>query len=223
MRGCYSSNKDWPSLVLISELIGLLIFIISFTTLVFTCNPSILTELSGTPKPPTMEILALSVSGLNVSYTNKNVSAKWGVELVVQNPNLFSTLYLDHMVGMVLYKEEVIGVSSLEKKLIALGPMEHKFVSFKVWKKDWDIDDEDQPKVKEWVVENIMMDKHKEKINFSVQMGVWGKIKSSWWSSKSVIMNPRCMDLTINFVPMRGFGMLLDEEPIRCYVPMLDN
>ncbi|MED6129795.1 hypothetical protein PIB30_111555, partial [Stylosanthes scabra] len=171
MRGCYSTNKDRPSIVLISELIGLLIFITAFTTLMVSCNPSILAELSGKPKPPSMGVLALSVSGLSVSYRNRNVSAKWGVELVIQNPNMFSTLYLDHIVGVVLYKDEVLGVSSLEKKPIALGPKEHKFVSFKVWSNGWDRENEDEPKLKEWVVANIMNDKNKERIKFSVQMG----------------------------------------------------
>ena len=95
-------------------------------------------------------------------------------------------------------------------------------VSFRMWRKDWNIDG-DQPRVKDWVVTMLMKDKDKEKINFGVQMGVWGKFKCGWWWTKRVIMNPRCKDLSINLVRKRGFGMLLDDEPIGCYVPMLDN
>ncbi|MED6174929.1 hypothetical protein PIB30_073475, partial [Stylosanthes scabra] len=217
----YHSGKDSPSIVLMAELAGLLMFFILSSILVLTCTPSILAELSGKPKPPIVEILGLSVSGLNnVSY--KNVSSKWGVELAAKNPNMFSTLYLDHIEGMVLYKNEVIGVTSLENEPIVLGPREHEFVSFKVWRKDWNIDG-DQPSVKEWVVANLMREQNKKNIKFSVQLGVWGQIKSGWWLRKSVIMNPRCMDLSINLVHNRGFGMLSNKIPIRCYVPMLDR
>ncbi|MED6136160.1 hypothetical protein PIB30_053445 [Stylosanthes scabra] len=219
----HHSGKDSPSIVLMAELAGLLMFFILSSILVFTCTPSILAELSGKPKPPIVEILGLSVSGLNnVSY--KTVSSKWGVELAAKNPNMFSTLYLDHIEGMVLYKNEVLGVTSVENKPIVLGPREHEFVSFKVWRKDWNIDG-DQPSVKEWVVANLIREQNKKNknIKLSVQMGVWGQIKSGWWLRKSVIMNPRCMDLSINVVHDRGFGMLSNKRPIRCYVPMLDH
>ncbi|XLR68090.1 hypothetical protein HN51_015142 [Arachis hypogaea] len=222
VKDYYHSTKESPYIVLMAELAGLLMFLLLCTIVVFTCTPSILIELSGKPKPPMVEILGLSVSGLNnISY--KNASSKWGVELAAKNPNIFSTLYLDHIEGMVLFKDEVLGVSSVKiNKAIVLGPREHKFVSFKVWRKDWNIDG-DQPSVKDWVVDNLVMEQSRNKINFSVQMGVWGQIKSGWWLRKSVIMNPRCMDLSINLVKNRGFGMLLNKKPIRCYVPMLDR
>ncbi|CAL9026312.1 unnamed protein product [Prunus brigantina] len=187
----------------------ILLFVLGIVTLLCVAMATSLV-----PQPPKIKLNSLFVSKINVS--NTKLGANFDVAFTIENPNLVSWIFFDRIDGSISYEDNALVTYSLDP--LVLGLKEHRMMHVKISVNGLQ---EDQPVVKERVLEEIHRQREDGAVNFSLEMFARATYRTGWRGTKSVLMNPQCLDLRVGFLPKVGFGSWISGGPMTCGVPML--
>ncbi|KAM0980746.1 hypothetical protein FF1_014011 [Malus domestica] len=201
-------TSRWASkLVLVHRV---LLFALGIVTLI-----CVVMATSLVPQPPKIRLNSLFMSKLNIS--RGRLGANFDVTFTIENPNLVSWVRFNRLDGSISYKDNVILTYSLEP--FVLGLKQQRTMRVKI--STTGLEDDDQPVVEEWVLDEVKRQREDGAVELSMEMFAWATYKTGWWGTQFVIMNPQCLDLRVGFLPKVGFGSWISGGPMMCSVPVL--
>ncbi|PRQ44125.1 hypothetical protein RchiOBHm_Chr3g0475771 [Rosa chinensis] len=170
--------------------------------------PCIFMSMSQFPQTPNIQLHSLFISKLNIS--NTTLGANWDLTLKIENPNLVSWIRFNDIKGSILYKNNHLVMYSVEP--FVLGLKENRIMQMKM--------SNHKLEMNKWVLEEIGKQyQDGGAVQFSLQMSFWGMYRNGWRGKQNFIMNPRCSDLKVGFLPQTGFGTWLRKgEHMMCSV-----
>lgn len=206
------SNNRSRSIAKLSLLSVTFLFI--FAILLFLL--CIFMSMSLGPQAPVVEMDSLFVSKLNAS--NTKLAANWDIMVTMWNPSLVSKIYFNRVEGLISYRDTALSINSIEP--FALGLKEQRAIRMRFSTTGFE---GDQPFVKERVSQMIRKEYEGGlTVSFNMQIMVWATYTNGWWGTQRVMMNPRCDDMRVAFLPGGiGFGRWLGENPMTCSVHLL--
>ncbi|CAJ2654749.1 unnamed protein product [Trifolium pratense] len=148
------------------------------------------------PHDPSFAVTSLSV--LNFTVSDSQITSMYEVRLTVTNPNKKIQLILDDFNVVILYSEVVLSMAEVQQPLL-LVKMSNKSVNVELVMKN---------SVK-LVQENLVKEWNKGVVNFDVKMVVRVRFEAGIWPSKEKILCVYCEDLDVEFYSPKNTGKLL--------------
>ncbi|XP_004301661.1 PREDICTED: uncharacterized protein LOC101294768 [Fragaria vesca subsp. vesca] len=188
------------------RIVDIIVLMVTFGTIL--SSPSVFTFMSLPPQTPSFQLDSLFLSNFNIS--NTTFRTDWDTTLTIENPNMISTVNINSIKGLISYKDNSLAMYSI--KPLELGCMEHRLVHVKI----------STMTTNRWIFEEINRQRDEnEAVRFNMTMFVSPTYTSGWWGIENVVLNPRCMDLKVAFLPRAGFGSWVNRGPKKCSLPIL--
>lgn len=160
------------------------------------------------PIPPIFVLNSMYIS--NFTTTNGELDATWDAKFTVMNTNV-SSIYFRNIDFNIFYKqnpEDALSAASSYPFYLDRG--EYVKLHLKFTTNAGTGLDDDQPFVKNQLVEEIGRDRAKYgSLSFGIQMKVQAIYYGETWVS-DVVMSPHCEDLMVQFLPDKGSARLVN-------------